>query len=490
MSFLSYLESREIINVICQDNDNILFLTYWHATPHLETDYELMLLLLKKNKKVSHLDLSDHLQVNTCTHPGTKIYRDSIGSVLSTFSNYTRIDPQFLLSRMQETKYLRPFHSLEDLVATCYRGVNIGPAIKGHVIDQLRTASPPPGSSLLLANDAYITCQVTINALIDSHLIDTHDSLIIFNGRYPAAWSASQLFMAVGKNVYFHERGYDINHFQILDHMPHNYFEWNNAYAQLKHTFPHGLSKDQLSQAHSWIENKIARSDTQTVNFGRDSQRGLLPSHLYNSNKVLLSYFTVASDEWSSLPNTIFPKSMWAEDFTSLHALIDVVAQYHSIHLAIRIHPNNATKDMQEQDQIHNINLPSNVTCISASTKIDSYELLEHSHAVFTYGSSIGYESAYLGKPVYLFGRCFYDSLEPFVRIQNYSHLSHIIKMLSHEDPAACTQLPRPRADSDYYLYAFCRNQGSIPFRYYSPGGSHSGNFLGVPAAYMSLLSG
>jgi len=490
MSFLSYLDSQQIIDEICQCNENILLLTYWHATPHLETDYELMLLLLKRNKKVSHLDLSDHLAVNTCTHPGTKSYRDTIGSLLSSFSNYNRINAQSLLSHMPETKYMQPFFSLEDLVAISFRGVNIGPAIKGHVIDQLRTSSPPPDVSLPLANDAYKTCQVAINALIDSDLLRSHDSLIIFNGRYPAAWSASQLFLVNGKNVYFHERGHDAKHFQILNHMPHNYFEWNNAYTQLKHIFPRGLPKSKLSQAHAWINNKIARSDTQAVNFGRDSRRGLLPANFYKSSTVNLSYFTVASDEWSSLPDTIFPRSMWAEDFTSLHALIDIVAQYPSIHLAIRIHPNNATKDAQERDQIHNMHLPSNVTCISASAKIDSYELLEHSHAVFTYGSSIGYESAYLGKPVYIFGRCFYDSLEPFVRIKNYSHLSRVIEELSHQNPAACIQLPPPRADSDYYLYSFCRNQGSLPFTYYTPAGSHSGTFLGVPATYMSLLTG
>jgi hypothetical protein len=484
MSFLSLPDSSIILEKISSRHQALLVFTYWNATPHLETDYEIILTLLSRDCHVYHLDLSDHLPVKTCTHPGTRTYRDSIHSLFSAYKQYTHIEPGLLLADHEPLPFVR---DLEDYSTLSYRGINVGPCLKSYIIDQLRTSTPTVQTARNLAKAAFETAAMVVNCLellFSRHIID---ALVTFNGRYPAGWAASEYFRCHKKNIYFHERGATIQEFQLLDHMAHDYYAWNQAYSELYTHSPY-LSAKALASAKQWIANKLNKSDQQTVNFGQSSVVGLLKDISIPSEKLLVSYFTVSFDEWSSLPSSIYPRSTWPDEYSVLQAILSAISRHPRLHLAIRVHPNNLNKDLYEQDRIHNMAVPGNVTIIPASSPVDSYELISQSHSVFTYGSSIGYEAVYLGYPVYIFGRCFYDNLDYIQNIKSYADLVSILSRISTQSVDANQPRSSPPRESNYYYYAYLRQQGSLPFRYYHPLSMHMGSFLGIPATYIYAL--
>ena len=487
MSFLTLSSSDSILSEVSDNNPSILVMSYWHATPHLETDYEIILTMLKRGNTVLHLDPSDILPVSTCTDSGTSSYRSSLHAVLSSFSNYrylqshTNIHARYDLLETINTSY-----EIEDLSSIIYKGFVIGPCIKAYVIDQLRTATPPPDQISPLACQAFLTATLVIDILEHYIQCSTISAGIIFNGRYPAAWAFRQFFLAHNISVYYHERGSTIYSYQLLDHMPHDYYSWLDSYNILRATNG-SLTLSDLKQAENWLSNKISKQDQQSKNFGLSAQIGLTNSLNLPHDKIIITYFTVSFDEWMSLPSEIYPRSVWPDEFSALHSLLSIVNNFPEIHLILRVHPNNLNKHPMDQHRIHNTFLPSNATLVPADSLVDSYELLSISHSIFTYGSSIGYEAAYLGKPVYIFGRCFYDTLDGIKSIKSYANLLSIISQLPRKNSQISQKLLQPPSSSFYY-YAFLRNQASIPFSYYQPNSSMSGHFLGIPSEYMQLL--
>lgn len=488
MPFLTLSSSDSILSEVSDSNPTILVMSYWHATPHLETDYEIILTMLKRGNTVLHLDPSDILPVTTCTHSGTSSYRSSLHAVFSSFSNYrylhthTTIQARYDLLEIFNTSF-----EIEDLSSINYKDFVIGPCIKAYVIDQLRTATPPPDQISTLACQAFLTATLVIDILEYYIPCSKISAGIIFNGRYPAAWAFRQFLLAHNISVYYHERGSTIYSYQLLDHMPHDYYSWLDSYNILRSTSG-PLTLSDLNQAQNWLSNKISKQDQQTINFGLSSQMGLANSLNLPHDKTIITYFTVSFDEWMSLPSDIYPRSVWPDEFSALHSLLSIVNNLPDIHLILRVHPNNLNKHPMDQLRIHNTLLPSNATLVPAHSLVDSYELLSISHSIFTYGSSIGYEAAYLGKPVYIFGRCFYDSLDGIKSIKSYAELLSVISKLSRQNYQSSQNLLQPPASSSFYYYAFLRNQASIPFSYYKPNSSMTGHFLGIPSEYMQYL--
>jgi hypothetical protein len=188
MSFLSLADSSLILERISSKHQSLLVFTYWNATPHLETDYEIILTLLRKGCHIYHLDLSDCLTVKTCTHSGTITYRNSIQNIFSAYSKYTHIETSILPVDHGLIPYVR---DIEDFTILSYRGINIGPCLKSYIVDQLRTSTPELEPARYLAKVAFETAANVVDCLELVFSKYAIDALVTFNGRYPAGWEAS-----------------------------------------------------------------------------------------------------------------------------------------------------------------------------------------------------------------------------------------------------------------------------------------------------------
>lgn len=488
MTFLTLPDPSLVIDCIAESHSSVLVLTYWHASPHLDTDYEIILTLLKRGLHVYYLDVSEAFSVKTCTHPGTVSYRNSVVSLLSCYPNFSLLthplpsDPDNC-----SIDQLLNISDVEDLCGLEYKNYQIGPCLKSYVIDQARTTTPSLPDAIRLGFDAFATAQRLIDCFDRLDISSLVSALVVFNGRYPVAWTAREYFLKAGNAIFYHERGATIYQYQLVDHMPHDYYAWMRGYNELDRIGTERY-KNYMLLAQQWLSNKLSKNDQQTINFGVNSVRGLADSLFNATSPATITYFTVSFDEWSSLPVNIYPRSTWSDEFSSLQALLSVINIYRNIRLIIRVHPNNLNKDPMDQSRIHNLHLPPNATLIPANSQIDSYELLSKSSAIFTYGSSIGYEAAYLGLPVYTFGRCLYEKLDGIIPLKTYRDLAKVVQSVASRPLSHSSERSKPEASSNFYHYAFMRQQASLPFAFYSPSNMYSGSFLGLKNPYIDLL--
>ena len=126
--------------------------------------------------------------------------------------------------------------------------------------------------------------------------------------------------------------------------------------------------------------------------------------------------FMAVGGEWES--GKLFPTQYDGLKFMSEYA------KSSNTHFYLRIHPNLAGTQKSYLDLLSSLN-HRKFTVIPPESKISTYSLLFKCDKVITFGSSIGIEATYWGKPSILLGPCFYKHL-------NVAHMPETTDSLKH----------------------------------------------------------
>ena len=145
-----------------------------------------------------------------------------------------------------------------------------------------------------------------------------------------------------------------------------------------------------------------------------------------------------------------------------------------TIQFCLRTHPNLKGFDNSQTREIKQLAaLYPNVLVISAEDTVDSYGLLAACDVALTFGSTIGVEACYWGKPSILAGRALYQFLDCCYKPNNHEELVAMIKS---------DLKPKPREESLKYGYWEARR--GIPFEYFKQTSMYGGGiFLGHSTA-------
>lgn len=93
----------------------------------------------------------------------------------------------------------------------------------------------------------------------------------------------------------------------------------------------------------------------------------------------------------------------------------------------MRVHPNLAGTQQSYLDLLSSLN-HSKFIVIPAESKISTYSLLFKCDKVITFGSSVGVEATYWGKPSILLGTCFYKHLDVAYMPETTDHLLELLE--------------------------------------------------------------
>ena len=103
---------------------------------------------------------------------------------------------------------------------------------------------------------------------------------------------------------------------------------------------------------------------------------------------------------------------------------------------------------------IENKNL--NILLIKPEDDIDTYQLMEASDTVISFGSTAGLEAAYWGKPVILLGKCFYF----------FSNIAYVPKSIS-EIPSLLEKNLKPLDHLNTLKFGYYFATGGSKTKYY-----------------------
>jgi hypothetical protein len=131
----------------------------------------------------------------------------------------------------------------------------------------------------------------------------------------------------------------------------------------------------------------------------------------------------------------------------------------------LRVHPNLASVDNQRKRQMLSLDFP-NLTIIEPDAVIDTYELIRSSDTIVSFGSTVGSEAVFWGKPSVLLGPCFYQNLGGVYR-------SH-----SHEETLRLlTQTLEPQEKTGALKYGYWFQTRGHRHQYFRASGLFEGQF-------------
>lgn len=140
----------------------------------------------------------------------------------------------------------------------------------------------------------------------------------------------------------------------------------------------------------------------------RDQKKGCLPKN-WDANKINIVIYNSSEDEFVAIGDEYSSHSLFTNQLEGLKIIFNKFEFREDIHFYLRIHPNLKNVKYKYHTDLYNFEKEFlNVTVISPVDSISTYDLMDAAEKVIVFGSTIGFESVYWGKPVILLSSSFY----------------------------------------------------------------------------------
>jgi hypothetical protein len=326
------------------------------------------------------------------------------------------------------------------------------------------TASVRKDSTITLANDRELLRKYLAASILvyekTRELIDSlrPEAIMLFNGRFATTRAAMRAAEVMGVPWKIHERGADKRHYWVTDCLPHDL-------DRIQQLIRERFDPERSTAGHAFFRARRDRIERAWHAFARHQEQGRLPMDMRDGDEWI-TFFTSSEDEMIAIGDR-FENVTYPTQESAIQALAAAVATIPGLRLCVRIHPHIALKSERDRRKWQALELPG-VVVVGPSDKVDTYALIDRSKVVCTYGSTVGVEATYWGRPSLLFGRSYYDQLGVCTLAED---AAQIRSFLLHPTVS-------PQASALPYG-AFWETLGT-PYRYYRAETLHGGTICGV----------
>lgn len=289
------------------------------------------------------------------------------------------------------------------------------------------------------------------------------DVVITFNGRFATSKPIVAAAEQAGIVVLRHERGYTYSHYELFSDAIHNF---GYIRRRIEQSWDAADPQQRVLLGHQFFRRRRGGDGIGWYSFTADQEKGLVPDRTVGKRRLV--YFSSSDDEYAAVADAYEP-GPWPDQLSAVQDLIVAHSAYTDLELVIRVHPHLVKKSAAERQRWAQLE-QTGVLVIAPHEPVDSYALIDSAELVASYGSTIGMEAAYWGKPSILLGPCAYRGsgavLEP-------ADKREIEALLDSRRPLVAPQQERCLPYGHYFL-TYGRK-----FRYYSPTSLSEGSFLG-----------
>ena len=307
------------------------------------------------------------------------------------------------------------FNSIEQIKSIVYRDVYIGYGILSLYLSYTR--------DLDIANmdgfRNYFTPIVSEICDYVDHLYDLlnqikPDEIMSFNGRF----FDNRLFYDIANvlgikytalEVVFGngDRGKPLKKVRFIGGLPHSIKVVTQKINDLWLNSPLSDEKKTEIAASFYNKRRKGKYDLDTVYISAQKQ-GVLPEG-FDPNQRNIAIFNSSEDEYSAVGGE------WDDTiFASQYEAVDYILQRSSpdIHYYLRIHPHLKGVKYKAHMDLYALSKYPNLTIIPPESEVSTYDLMNACEKVVTFGSTMGIESAFWGKPSVLLRRSMYENLD------------------------------------------------------------------------------
>jgi len=323
------------------------------------------------------------------------------------------------------------YNSIDDIKTIEFERTNIGLGVVSSYVSLTRNLDP----FLNKANRHFFDDSLKASALLSiavKKMIDEFQPglVCLFNGRY----GGLRPVMEVCLNQHIET--------SILECTFSSNREIQNK-VKFVNVLPHDIDKNSQTIENNWsewgdknqrekiasnfyIKRKAAEIASDNVYTGNQIS-DLLPEN-WDSTKRNFVIFNSSEDEFFCVGESFDQYKIFNNQIEGIQYLAKRTTEDPTIHLYLRIHPNLKNIKFRYHTSLPDIFKDSkNITVILANSPISTYSLIDNCEKVFVFGSTVGVESTYWGKPVILLGGAFYMHLNVAYYPSNSKELDVLI---------------------------------------------------------------
>ena len=359
----------------------------------------------------------------------------------------------------------RTFATLEELKKETFQGFDIGYAVLSSLVSHLREPRPDLITHRDLVRDLMrsalaVFCSVR-NELERGHI----DRFYVFNGRFAIVRAVLRACQNKGVECYTHERGFDLHHYALYpDTLPHDLKYWRSASEKAWQEQVDIPLKTEL--ARKFYEDRAKGQVQSWFSFVKDQNPGEMPPSFDPTVRNIV-IFNSSEDEFASIDSS-HGTDVYADQEQAVRTIgHDIHLLGRGYHLYVRSHPNLRTVDSSQTRFLKGFEAPG-VTIIPSDSSVSTYALMKAADLVITFGSTMGIEAAYWGKPSVMVGSAFYAGLGSVHEPRSHSEVMDLI--VNGAEP-----LPVDGA----LKYGHRMSTFGTRYKFYQPTGVFTGSYRG-----------
>ena len=426
-----------------------------YSTPHFETDLEIA---------QRHLDLGDTVELVLCDgelpscqlnpEHETKRCLECVSRNLQGRAQLSAKVPVLSLTTCMTdedhaglARIPRGFADQKQLRHYRYENFDAGMATLSSLIDFVRSPEVDTRQYSQFIHASLYAAVLTFLALKRVLARAPYDRVYIYNGRWSMMRSAVRACESQGVDYYTHERGADFRKFALYRNvLPHDKLAFRaRTQAAWDHAQGHPETR---ALAEAFFEDRRKRVEKTWFSFVKEQEQGRVPADWDRPGRKLV-YFTSSEFEYAAIGDGTMDRIYRSQAQGAPCIARRLAKASPGSHLWIRVHPNDNTPETSEKWRKSTAGL-ANVTLIPPDAKIDSYALLDGAERVLTFGSTIGIEATYWGRPSVCADFSFYNGRDAQYEATTEDELIDLL---------TCAHLePKPRENAlgyGYYLNTY-----------------------------------
>lgn len=307
------------------------------------------------------------------------------------------------------------FNTIEELRQITYRNIPIGLSLVSFYVSWTRDKETPFTEKHLTYFNTLLKelCEFVDNAytLIEEVKPDT---ILIYNGRlyesrvfYDIAKLKGINFVAleiVGGKLWSEDKYLRT---QYNNGLPQDITEWTNQVLNIWNKAKE--SEDyKIEMGASFFEKRRAGKPAADKVYVKNQVADLLPEG-FDKTKTNIVIFNSSDDERYAIGGEWDDAKLFKTQYEAAEYICQNVSG--NTHVYLRIHPNLAGLPYKYHTELYDLKKYPNITIIEPTNPISSYALLDVCDTVVVFGSTMGVEGCYWGKPVILLEKAMYYNL-------------------------------------------------------------------------------
>jgi len=387
------------------------------------------------------------------------------------YINLTSMDREVLAQQEGRT-----FATLEELKKETFQGFDIGYAVLSSLISHVREPRPDLMEHRDLVRDLMRSALAVFCSVRNELEIERFDRFYVFNGRFAIERAVLRACQNKGVECYTHERGCDLHHYSLYPNtLPHDLRYWKAASEEAWNGNDDITLKTAL--AHKFFEGRAKGQVQSWFSFIQDQDPGAMPAGFDPAVRNIV-IFNSSEDEFASIDSS-YSTDVYAGQEAAIRTLSRDIHQLgNGYHLYVRSHPNLRTVDNSQTRFLRDFTAPG-VTIIPSDSPVSTYALMKAADLVITFGSTMGIEAAFWGKPSVMVGSAFYAGLGSVYEPRSHDEVMNMVIYGA-----------KPLPVEGALKYGHRMTTFGTQFQHYQPTGVTSGLFKGVSLDTHPLSNG